>query len=156
MKRKILSFFLIFALLLPTLLSGGLLLAPRQTSNPFSDADHAREALLEGSLGAFENRRDPCDPSVGNIPAGEGYIVRFSPTVPLSAVYEIVEPFSYTLLSGSENRLFLLYLNDADAFSRENADKLLYMNHELFTMIDNTVSVELLARLPARLRRTGR
>ena len=26
-------------------------------------------------------------------------------------------------------------------------DKLLYMNHELFTMIDNTVSVELLARL---------
>ena len=27
------------------------------------------------------------------------------------------------------------------------ADKLLYMNHELFTMIDNTVSVELLARL---------
>ena len=27
------------------------------------------------------------------------------------------------------------------------ADKLLYMNHALFTMIDNTVSVELLARL---------
>ena len=27
------------------------------------------------------------------------------------------------------------------------ADKLLYMNHELFTMIDNTVAVELLARL---------
>ena len=27
------------------------------------------------------------------------------------------------------------------------ADMLLYMNHELFTMIDNTVSVELLARL---------
>ena len=26
-------------------------------------------------------------------------------------------------------------------------DKLIYMNHELFTMIDNTVSVELLARL---------
>lgn len=138
MKRKILSFSLIFAFLLPALLSGGLLFAPRQTSNPFSDADRAREALLEGSLGAFENRPDPFDPSVGNVPAGEGYIVRFSPTAPLSEVYEIVEPFSYTLLSGSENRLFLLYLNDADAFSRENADKLLYMEKDVSRTVRTT------------------
>lgn len=51
--------------------------------------------------------------------------------MPLSEVYAAVEPFAYSLLSGSENRLFLLYLNDAEAFSQRYADKLLYMEKDV-------------------------
>ena len=55
----------------------------------------------------------------------------FASAMPLSEVYAAVEPFAHTLLSGSENRLFLLYLNDAEAFSQQYADKLLYMEKDV-------------------------
>ena len=102
MKRRLLSFFLILTLLLPALVSGVLLLAPREASNPFAAADRAREEALEESLGSAALSADGLPD--GECAAGEGYIVRFASAMPLSEVYAAVEPFAYSLLSGSENR----------------------------------------------------
>ena len=96
MKRRLLSFFLILTMLLPALVSGALLLAPREASNPFAAADRAREEALEESLGSASLSSDGLPD--GECAAGEGYIVRFASAMPLSEVYAAVEPFAYSLL----------------------------------------------------------
>ncbi len=146
MKRRLLSFFLILTLLLPALVSGALLLAPREASNPFAAADRAREEALEESLGSAALSADGLPD--GECAAGEGYIVRFASAMPLSEVYAAVEPFAYSLLSGSENRLFLLYLNDAEAFSQRYADKLLYMEKDAPRTVRTTGDVSDADSLP--------
>lgn len=92
MKRRLLSFFLILTLLLPAFVSGALLLAPREASNPFAAADRAREEALEESLGSASLSVDGLPD--GECAAGEGYIVRFASAMPLSEVYAAVEPFA--------------------------------------------------------------
>ena len=146
MKRRLLSFFLILTMLLPALVSGALLLAPREASNPFAAADRAREEALEESLGSASLSSDGLPD--GECAAGEGYIVRFASAMPLSEVYAAVEPFAYSLLSGSENRLFLLYLNDAEAFSQRYADKLLYMEKDVPRTVRTTGDVSDADSLP--------
>lgn len=63
-------------------------------------------------------------------------------------MYAAVEPFAYSLLSGSENRLFLLYLNDAEAFSQRYADKLLYMEKDVPRTVRTTGDVSDADSLP--------
>ena len=133
-------------MLLPALVSGALLLAPREASNPFAAADRAREEALEESLGSASLSSDGLPD--GECAAGEGYIVRFASAMPLSEVYAAVEPFAYSLLSGSENRLFLLYLNDAEAFSQRYADKLLYMEKDVPRTVRTTGDVSDADSLP--------
>ena len=102
---------------------GGLALRPVRRPTRWA-ADRAREEALEESLGSASLSADGLPD--GNARRGGGISSASRPRCPLSEVYAAVEPFAYSLLSGSENRLFLLYLNDAEAFSQRYADKLLY------------------------------
>ncbi|HPE94727.1 MAG TPA: S8 family serine peptidase, partial [Bacillota bacterium] len=113
--KRLLVMLLVTALLLPSFAVSAV-----DTSNPFSYLDEQRSRLIEGASSSFTD--EPVFLSKSSDESSlSRCIVKFSASLSMKKIYSIVAGYDFELLADSSQRLFLLYVESADAFAAEYA-----------------------------------
>ena len=118
------------AFLLPVFAGTGLVAVRSYEKNPFEEFDALRERRIEESLDEWRAAatRPLALPSAEAF--SEGHIVKFRDDCSLSEIYEAVNGRSFMLLSSSEDRTFLIDLDDEPAFSDKYKDIIEYAERD--------------------------
>ena len=92
----------------------------------FHAEDFARLQAISDAVSGRKSGKSEHSAADSEPSAGERYIVRFAENVPEERVYALTRKQGGTLLSASSERVFSVWLEDADAFAAELGEELLY------------------------------
>lgn len=89
------------------------------SNNPFEREDSLREKIISSASGKSKKQISINRHVMGD---AERYIVVFKENTAFSKIKKALDGYNYRLLADSDERIFLVYIEDEDEFSRKNKE----------------------------------